>query len=266
MTDWERVWRLSRAMIEVEIEARNKWMAIAPVGVGLLFVAIVLVAVGNPSMLTGTTQQQLDVVLEHYFTSVSGPKQAIALVVVQTPMLLSLFVPIVTVPTARSLAGRRVKGGEFESLLAAPHTDGELFASFVATAFVVTLAQVFVLAVIGIGGGWAVVLAAGAQFTVSAGPAVFAPYIVPIPVALWAALVSTVVYMAYPNTSINGHGVGNFLMLVAYLPGLAFLGLVWVAPGVSPLLVAVGGFVLVSVLTVIGATAVRTWFRPVRVL
>ncbi|MFT4890434.1 MAG: hypothetical protein ACI9YT_001349 [Halobacteriales archaeon] len=266
MTDWERVWRLSRAMIGVEIEARNKWMAIAPVGVGLLFLAIVGAAIVEPSTLTGTTQSQLDAALDNYFTSVSGPKLAIALVVVQAPMLLSLFAPIVTVPTARSLAGRRVKGGEFETLLAAPQTHGELFATFVLTAFVVTLVQVLVLAVIGIGGAWILVLVAGAEFTLSAGPATFAPYIVPLPVALWAALVSTLVYMAYPDTSLNGHGVGNFLLLVAYLPGFALLGIVSVAPGISPLLVAVGGFLIVSVLTAIGAAAVRKWFRPVRVL
>lgn len=266
MTDWRRVRRLSRAMIEVEIEARNKWMAIAPVGLGLLFVAITVAAVLDPSTLTGTTQSQLDAALDSYFTSVSGPKVAIALVVVQAPMLLSLFAPIVTVPTARSLTGRRVKGGEFETLLATPYTDGEVFATFVLTAFVVTLVQVLVLAVIGIGGAWAVVLAAGAEFTLSAGPATFAPYVVPLPVALWAALVSTGVYMSYPDTSINGHGVGNFLLLVAYLPGFALLGLVSVAPGVSPVLVAVGGFVIVSVLTAIGAAAVGKWFEPVRVL
>ncbi|HKL30519.1 MAG TPA: hypothetical protein VJ898_14775 [Natrialbaceae archaeon] len=266
MTDWGRVWRLSRAMIDVEVEARNRWLVIYPVGFGLLFVALAAIAATQPESLTGTTQGSLEDALDRYFTSVSGPRFAVALVVIQAPVLVSVFAAVVAVPTARSLAGRRASSGEFESLLAAPYTHGEVFASLVATSFVLALIQTLVLGVIGVGGAWGVLLAVGATFTLAVGPVVYAPYFVPVSVALWAALVATVVYLAYPETAMSGTGTGNALMLVAFVPAFALLGLTTVAPGVSPLLVAVGGFVGVGVLTAIGAAAVGKWFRPARVL
>lgn len=266
MTDPGRVWRLSRAMLDVEFEARNRWLVLYPVGFGLLFVALAAIAAIDPGALTGTTQGSLEGVLDRYFTSVTGPRFAVALVVVQAPVLVSVFAAVVAVPTARSLAGRRAASGEFETLLATPYAHGEVFAALVVTAFVLALVQTLVLGVIGVGGAWVVLLAVGARFTLAVGPVVYAPYIVPVSVALWAALVSTVIYLVYPETALSGTGTGNALLLVAFVPAFGLLGLTTVAPGVSPLLIAVGGFLGVGVLTAIGAAAVGKWFRPVRVL
>jgi len=266
MTDWGRVRQLSRAMIDVEVEARNRWLVLYPVGFGLLFVAVAAIAATQPEALTGTTLDSLEATLDRYFTSVSGPRIAIALVVVQAPVLIAIFAAVVAVPTARSLAGRRAASGEFENLLASPYTHGEVFAALVVTSFVLALIQTMVLAVIAVGGAWLVLLAAGAQFTLAMGPVVYAPYLVPVSVALWAALVATVIYLAFPETALSGTGTGNALLLVAFLPAFALLGLTTVAPGVSPLLVAVGGFVGVGLLTAVGAAAIGKWFRPVRVL
>lgn len=266
MTDWARVWHLSRSLLDVELEARDRWLVLYPVGFGLLFAGIVALTAIEPGMLTGTSQEALQASLDYYFTSISEPKLAIALVVVQAPVLISVFAAIVAVPTARSLAGRRAMSGEFENLLASPYTHGEVFASLVVTAFLLALAQTLVLGIIGVGGGWAVLLWVGASFTLSQGPVVYAPYFVPLAVALWASLTATVVYLVYPESALSGTGIGNGLLLVAFIPAFALLGLTTAAPGVSPVLVAIGGFVGVGLLTAVGAAAVGRWFRPVRVL
>lgn len=266
MTDWVRVRRLSGTLLDVELEARDRWLVLYPVGFGLLFAAIVALTAFNPGVLTGTSQDALEVSLDYYFTSISEPTLATALVVVQAPLFISVFAAIVAVPTARSLAGRRAMSGEFENLLAAPYTHGEVFASLVVTAFLLALAQTLVLGLVGIGGGWAVLLWTGATFTLAQGPVVFAPYLVPLAVASWASLTTTVVYLVYPESALSGTGIGNALLLVAFVPAFGLLGLTTAVPGVSPVLVAVGGFVGVGLLTAVGAAAIGRWFRPVRVL
>lgn len=266
MTDWRRVWRLARTLADAEVDARGRWLVLYPVGFGLLFVALTALAAAAPGTLTGTTQSGLEAALDRYFASVSGPRFAVALVVVQAPVLVSLFAAVVATPTARSLAGRRVSRGEFESLLAAPYTHAEVFAALVATAFLLALSQTLVLGVVGVGGAWAVLLAAGAEYTLAVGPVIYAPYLVPGSVALWAALVSTVVYLAYPETALSGTGTGNFLLLVALLPALALLGLTTTATAVSPLVVSVAGFLGVGALTAVSAALAGKWFRPARLL
>jgi len=266
MTDWRRIWRLTRTLLEAEVGARGRSLAFYPVGFGMLFVAVTAIAVISPSMLTGTTQTGLKMALGQYFTSVSGPRFAVALVVVQAPVLISIFSVVVATPTARSLAGRRVSSGEFETLLAAPYSHAEIFLALVVTAFMLAVSQTVVLAFVGVGGAWAVIIAAGARFALSIGPIIYAPYLVPFSVALWGAFVATVVYLVYPETALSGAGTGNLLLLIAYLPAFGLLGLTTTSTPVSPLFVAVTGFVGVSMLTGIGVVAIQNWFRPTRLL
>jgi len=261
-----RVARLARALIDAERDARGASLLLYPVGLGLLFVVLTVVAAVAPGALTGTTQSGLDAALDRSFASVSGPRLAVALVVVQGPVLVSVFAAVVAPPTARSLAGRRAASGEFETLLAAPHTHAEIALALVVAAFALAIGQTLVLALLGVGGAWLVLLAGGATFTLSTGPVVYAPYLVPLSVALWAALVATVVYLAYPQTALSGTGTGNALLLVAFLPAFALLGLTTGGTGVSPLVVAVAGFLGVGALTAVGVAAVARWFRPIRVL
>lgn len=266
MTDWHRVWRLARTLVEAEADARGRSLMLYPVGFGLLFVALTGLAAVAPSALTGTTQTGLEAALDRYFTSVSGPRFAVALVVIQGPVLVSVFAAVVAPPTARSLAGRRVSSGAFETLLAAPYTHGEIFLALIVTAFALAVTQTVVLGLVGIGGAWLVLIAAGTQFTLSIGPVIYAPYLVPLSVALWAALVATVVYLVYPETALSGTGTGNFLLLIAFLPAFALLGLTTASTAVSPLVIAAGGFVGVSVLTAVGVAAMKNWVRPARLL
>jgi len=266
MNDWHRVWRLSRALIQAEVDARGHSLILYPVGFGTFFVALTLLAATEPGALTGTTQTGLEAALDRYFTSVTGPRFAVALVVVQAPVLVSLFAAVVATPTARSLAGRRVSSGEFETLLAVPYTHGEVFGALVATAFVLALGQTIVLGIVGVAGAWAVLIAAGAKFSLAVGPVIYAPYLVPLSVALWAALVATVVYLAYPETALSGTGTGNFLLLVALLPALVLLGLTTTSTPISPLIVAVTGFIGVGILTVVCAAVVGVWLQPSRLL
>ena len=265
MTNWRRVSRLARTLVAAETDASGRSLMLYPIGFGLLFVGLTALAATTPSALTGTTQHGLTAALDRHFTSVSGPRFAVALVVVQGPVLLAMFAAVVATPTAQSLVGRRTSRGAFETLLAAPYAYREVFLALVAAAFALAVGQTLVLAVVGVGGSWAVLLAAGSRFTVASGPILYAPYLVPLSVTLWAALVATTVFMVYPETALSGAGTGNLLLLVALLPAFVLLGLTTSAV-LSPVVVAAGGFLGVTLLTGAGVVAIRHWFRPARLL
>lgn len=247
MPDVRRILHLTQALITTERRRRGWKLWAFPIGLGLLFLAlIVLVLSSRIEMLTPTTRQSLKMIVHQNFTGIHGSTAlALALLIVQGPYLLSVFVPILAVLTVRPLIGARLTSGEFERLLGAPYSHDDVFLAFVSAICIIIFAQIAVLAIVCFGGGWVLVLVSSESFQVSMNPAVYLAFLAPIPIGLWATLVATFVYMRYPDTPLNGTSIGNFLLLVAFIPGSA--GILLTATTIEPVMLALVAVVGVSI-------------------
>lgn len=260
-------WRtLARAIVWSELRGRGWRLFAFPVGLGVLFLALLGLTAGAPDVLTGATRDALTTQAGRYFAAVDGDTLLLAMLVVQGPNFVAMFGAVLSVLVTQTGVGRRLSEGELELLLSGPYTDREVFVALVAGSVALSLLLIAVLTGIAFGGAAVALTWAGVSLTAGAVRLLAAGLLTPVPVALWATFVAVVVYLRYPETPVNGTEPGNLLIQLGVLPGVALVVLSTAVPSIDPVLLSTGG-VAVSLLAVaVGWLSVRRWFDAKTVL
>lgn len=258
---------LARAIVWSELKGRNWRLFAIPLGAGALFLAILGLTAASPGSLTPMTREALRAQADIYFTGVGSDRALLlAMLVVQGPQLVAMLGAVLSVLVTQTGMGQRLGAGELELLLSGPYHDREVFVALVGGSFVLSLLVIAVLAVIAFGGGIAAVAWAGVSLTPAAVRLLVTGLVAPVPIALWATFVAVVVYLAFPETPVNGTEPGNLLIMVGIVPGLAVVILPTAIPSVDPFLVSAGGAALSLLAVAAGWVTVRRWFDVKKVL
>ena len=252
--------RLAKALIRRQCRASGAKMFVAPVGFGLLFLVVNLVAAQSPNLLTGPTERAIRRYARLYFDGVDSTSASVlAMLLVQGPYLLSIFGALTGLRVGRKFTRREVESGRFELLLASPYDPDEVFRGLVASSAILTLLQLLALAVVGLGGVLVVLFALGVSFRTQVGELVYASFLTPIPAALWAVVVTVVVALFSNESRIVGN-VENITNIVGIAPAFATLLVLNFAPGVNLLQVTFATLGVSLAGTVVGSWAVDRWF------
>ncbi len=252
--------RLTGALLwRVRRDQRSR-LLLAPVGYGLLALAVMLAPVFLPGR--DPTLQRLRQGLE----LLVGPLPenplvvALALVVVQGPYLVGVLAAVAGAVLSQATVSAEVARGGLELLLSAPYRPREVFAAFLASSFLLVALSWALLTAMAIGLPILGLIWLGAppipwSYT---GIALF----LPLPMALWACLIASAVAVAIPSLSLLRVGTATSLgQALAVAPAMGGLLFITVRPEVHP--AKVGGITLLAgvVAVVVGLLVITHLFR-----
>lgn len=260
MTGLRNSIRLTKALIWRQNRVLGVRMFITPVGYGLLFLAVNLVAAKAPGLLTGPTERAIRQYARLYFGGVDSTSATVlSLLIIQGPYLLSIFGALTGLRVGRKFTSQEIESGRFELLLAAPYDPEEVFRGLIASSAIITLVQLLVLAVVGLGGAVLLLLALGVSFKMRVSELVYASFLTPIPAALWAVVVTVVVALfSSENRIVNN--IENITNIVGIAPAFVTLLVLSFVPGVDILQVTLVTLGVSLVGTIVGSWAVDNWF------
>ncbi|WP_135827449.1 hypothetical protein [Halorussus halobius] len=241
-------------------------MLLTPVGFGALFLAVTLVTARAPHLLTGPTERAIRQYARLYFEGLDNTSASVlSLLVIQGPYLLSVFGALTGLRVGRKFTRQEIESGRIELLIASPYAPEEVFRGLIASSAIITLIQLFALAVVGLGGAIVLLLSLGVSFNSQVSELVYASFLTPIPAALWAVVV-TVVVTLFSGESRIVNNLENVTNIVGIAPAFGTLLVLSFAPGVDILWVT---FVTLGVSlagTIIGSWTVDRWFTVDRAL
>lgn len=252
--------RLAKALIWRQNRVSGVKMFITPVGYGLLFLGVNLVAAKAPGLLTGPTERAIRQYARLYFEGVdSTGATVLSLFLIQGPYLLSIFGALTGLRIGRKFTSREIESGRFELLLASPYDPKEVFRGLVASSAILTLVQLLVLALVGLGGAVLLLLALGVSFRMRTSELVYASFLTPIPAALWAVVVTVVVALFSSENRVVDN-IENVTNIVGIAPALVTLLVLSFVPGVDILQVTLVALGVSLAGTIVGSWAVDNWF------
>lgn len=266
MRSFDRSLHLSEALLWRQFRALGIRMFFSPVGYGVFFLLVTLITARSPNLLTGPTEHAIRLYTRRYFGGVDDASAGVlALVLVQGPYMLSIFGAVTGLRVGRKFTQREIESGRFELLLAAPYDPDEVFRGLITGSMVLTLAQLFVLAVVSLGGAIVLLLSLGVSFRAGFDHLVYVAFLTPIPATLWAVVV-TVITSLFSATGRVVNAVENVTNIVAIAPALGTLLVLSFYPNVDLSTVALLTLGLSVAGTILGSIAVDTWFSVETVL
>ncbi len=260
MRNLSRAARLTGALLWRVTRDQRSRLLLAPVGYGLLALAIMLAPVSLPG--SPPTLQRLRQGLE----LLVGPLPddplvvALALVVVQGPYLVGVLAAVAGAVLSQATVSGEVARGGLELLLSAPYHPREVFAAFLASVFLLVALSWALLTAVAIGLPILGLTWLGApQIPWSyTGIALF----LPLPMALWACLIASAVAIAIPSFGFLRVGTATSLgQALAIAPAMGSLLFITIRPEVHP--AKVGGIALLvgMVAVALGLLLIRHLFR-----
>ncbi len=266
MRSFDRSIHLSKAFLWRQYRSLGARMFLTPIGYGVFFLLVALMAARAPNLLTGTTERSIQLSASRYFVGVDDADASVlALVLIQGPYMLSIFGAVTGLRVGRKFAQREIESSRFELVLAAPYEPDEVFRGLLTGSILLTLAQLFVLAVVGLGGALALLVSLDVSLTSQFDHLAYVSFLTPIPATLWAVVV-TVAVSFFSGTDRLINNVRNVTNVVAVAPALGTLLVLSFYPDVDLFTVALATFGLCAVGTVVASVAIDTWFAVETVL
>lgn len=258
---------LASTLIWSELRGLGWQLFVFPIGLGVLFLGMLLLPSNVSQGLDPASIDALETQVEHYFGNVEGEgRLMLALFFVQGPLLIAMFTAILGIMVVQTGVGKRIQDGELELLLSGPYSSNQVFLGLVAGSIGLTLLATASLIVIAMGGGVALLMSSGVTLSGGVLTLIVLTLVLPIPMAMWASLVAILVYLRWPDTSMNGTGPGNLVILLAVLPSIAAVVGINAVPSLDPMLGAVGLLAVTTAALGIGFVSIRRWFRADRLL
>jgi hypothetical protein len=252
--------RLTKALLWRQYRSVGLRMFVTPVGFGVLFLGLNLVAARAPSLLTGPTRRAIQQHTQLYFQGIDSTNAGVlALLIVQGPYLLSIFGALTGLRVGRKFTRKEIESGRFELLIASPYDSQEVFRSLVASTAILSLVQLLALAIIGLGGAVLLLFGLGVSFKMQLGKLVYASFLTPVPASLWAVVVTVVVALFSSENKIVSN-IENLTNIVGIAPAFVTLLVLNITPGVDILQVTLLTLGISLVGTIVGSWAVTRWF------
>lgn len=259
--------RLAATLLWSELRGLGWKLFVFPVGIGALFLTVFLLPVDALAALDPEALDVLRVQAERYFTDIGSARGLVlALFFVQGPFFIAMVAAILSLLLVQTGVGKRLQDGELELLLSGPYSPNQVFLALVAGSVALTLIAVASLAVIALGGGLVVLVTSGVELGGGLLTLIALAVVLPIPLTIWATLVAVVVYLRWPETSMNGAGPGNFVILLGILPAILAVIAINTVPSLDPVIGALGLVVLTSLAVGLGVVSLRRWLRVDRLL
>lgn len=260
------IMRLGRALIWRTRREQGRRLIGLPLIFALALLAMVLITLYLPWLLTGPTRYALARAAEARFgTSLGTTGLAMALLFLQGPYLLAMFAAYQGASLAQAAVGGETSRGGLELLLSAPFLPRTLFLALLTSSLSLTLFAwaIMTLGSLGIAAG--VLLALSVPLPISAGYLATA-LLLPLPLALWANTTGLFVGLAFPRLAQLRTGNTNLLQLLAMLPAGALLLTATLFPDLNPLVLNGAALVLGLVGASLAASLLARWFRVEAVL
>ena len=253
-------WRLWRE--------QRRTIVLAPLLMTALFGAILLGTQFSPDLLTGPTRHALRAAMESDGHGAAGPPGSLARAFIehQAPYLLALLSGLSAASVSARLVGDEADRGSLELLLATRHGVRSIGGAMLLAAG--TLSAL----------GWAILattsaatiaaLDAALDLHVSISPAgIGTALAMQFILALVSAELAIVVILLVPALARAPTGLaGNPTSVIGALPALCAFLAANLLPGLSVLRLSLAAMIGAALLLVLGAAALRSWFRPERFL
>ncbi|MDR5710404.1 MAG: hypothetical protein QN140_11355 [Armatimonadota bacterium] len=249
MRDRMNAVRLCGALLWRVVRDQRGKLVLAPLGYGLLALAIMLAPIYLPE--GGATALRLREGLGMLVGPLPDHSLAVALavVVVQGPYLVGVLASVAGAVLAQVTVTSEMARGGLELLLSAPYRPREVFAAFLASSFLLVAFSWAVLTAVAIGLPVLGLAWLGAPQIPSfyVGIALF----VPLPLSLWADLIASAVTLAFPSLGLLRVGTGSTLgQFLAIAPAMGALLFITIRPDVHP--AKLGGAALLLGLGAVG--------------
>ena len=259
--------QLAAALVWSELRGLGWKLFVFPVGLGVLFLTVFLLPADAIGTLDPETMEILREQAERYFTDVESDRGLIlALFFVQGPFFVAMFATILSLLLVQAGVGKRLQDGELELLLSGPYSPNQVFLALVTGSVALTLVAVASMAVIALGGGLVVLLSSGVELGGGLLTLIVLAAVLPVPLAMWATLVAVIVYLRWPETTSNGAGPGNFVILLGVLPSIMAVVAINAIPSLDPVVGALGLLAVTTIALAIGFVSLRRWLRVDRLL
>jgi ethanolamine transporter len=259
--------RLAATLLWSELRGLGWKLFVFPVGIGLLFLSVFLLPADAIGTLDPETMEILRMQADRYFADVESDRGLIlALFFVQGPFFIAMTSAILSLLLVQTGVGKRLQDGELELLLSGPYSPNQVFLALIGGSVALTLLAVASLAVIALGGGLLVLVSSGVELGGGLLTLLILAVVLPIPLAMWATLVAVVVYLRWPETTSNGAGPGNFVILLGVLPSIIAVIGINAVPSLDPVVGALGLLVVTTAAIGIGAVSLKRWLRVDRLL
>jgi len=234
--------RLVRALLWRSWREQGAILLIAPLGFALLLLGVTLLALNAPGVLTPTTRAGLEAAAHKYFSGQPGRVGlALAGLLAEGPYLLGIFASFLGATAGQSSLGNERARGGLEAIFALPYTPEEILTGFLGASVALTLVSWLILTLASLG------VAIGVLVTITrAGLHLSGSYLtlalfVPLPLALWANLISVVLAVVAPRLAqVRTGSTGNLTQLVAILPAIVVFLVAALDPQINLTQVAAG--------------------------